>query len=354
MNILVIGKFYAEGFGLHIAETFVRMGHDVRRFEPGVRHRLRSRLALRLIQARGVIHAATDGIPWIRARRMRQLWRVAEERPLDVVIVCHDFLWPGEVAELKRRTGAAVALWFPDSIAGFGRGYFMIAPYDALFFKDPFQVARLGGVVRSPVWYMPECFNPERHFLARPLSEEDLARYRCDICTAGTFHTYRAAFFGHLVDYDVRIWGNPPPLWMPQMVVTTRYGGKFVAYEDKAKAFRAAKIVVNNLLYSEIWGVNARTFEAAGIGAFQMVDWRPGLAQLFRDGDEVISFRNIADLKNKINYWLPREDERLAIGEAGKRKAHSEHTYCMRLELLLDTLAGRERGFPLPHIASVG
>jgi len=285
---------------------------------------------------------------------MRKLWRVAEAEPLDVVIVCHDFLWPGDVAELKRRTGAAVALWFPDSIAGFGRGYFMIAPYDALFFKDPFQVARLRDVVRSPVWYMPECFNPERHVLERPLSDEDRARYRCDICTAGTFHAYRTAFFEHLSGYDIRIWGNPPPLWMPQTAVTIRYGGKYAAYEDKARAFRAAKIVVNNLHYSEIWGVNARTFEAAGIGAFQMVDWRPGLQQLFQDGLELISFRNMVDLKNKIDYWLPREDERLAIGNAGMRRAHAEHTYRLRLELLLNTLAGRERGFPLPPVASVG
>ncbi len=353
MNVLVIGKFYGDSFALHIAETLERMRHDVRRFEPGVRYRPKGQLALRLNQARSVIYGATDGIPWIRSRRMRQLWRVTEAGPLDVVIVCHDFLQPGEVAELKRRTGAAVALWFPDSIAGFGRGYFMIAPYDALFLKDPFQVVRLDGVVRSPVWYLPECFNPEKHVLERPLSDEDLARYGCDICTAGNFHAYRAAFFEHLSGYDVKIWGNPPPLWMPQMAVTTRYAGKYVECKEKAKAFCAAKIVVNNLLYSEVWGVNARTFETAGIGAFQMVDWRPGLGQLFKDGEEIISFRKIASLKDKIDFWLPREDERLAVGAAAKRRAHAEHTYRMRLELLLDTLAGRAQGFPLPSIGNL-
>jgi spore maturation protein CgeB len=279
---------------------------------------------------------------------MRLLWEVAEASPLDVVIVCHDFLLPGEVAELKRRTGAAIALWFPDSIAGFGRGYFMIAPYDAIFLKDPFPVVRLTGVVGSPVWYLPECFSPEKHLLERPLGDEDLAQYGCDICTAGNFHAYRAAFFEHLSGYDVKIWGNPPPLWMPPTRATVKYGGRYVEGTDKAKAFLSAKIIVNNLHYSEIWGVNARTFEAAGIGAFQMVDWRPSLGQLFRDGQEVISFRSMADLKNRIDYWLPREDERLIIGQAAKRRALAEHTYRMRLELLIHTLAGRAQGFPLP------
>ena len=35
MNILVIGKFYIEGFALHIAETLVGMRHTVYRWEPG-------------------------------------------------------------------------------------------------------------------------------------------------------------------------------------------------------------------------------------------------------------------------------------------------------------------------------
>jgi spore maturation protein CgeB len=354
MNVLVVGRIEGEGFALHIAETLDRMGHQVRTFDPGVRYRSGSRFSARLTQIRSVLHTATDNVPWIRSYRMRQLWRVTEAGPLDVVIVCHDFLWPGEVAELKRRTRAPVALWFPDSIAGFGRAYFMIAPYDALFFKDPFQVVRLSGVVNSSVWYLPECFNPERHALNQPLSDGDLMRYRCDICTAGNFHAYRAAFFEQLSGYDIRIWGTPPPLWIPQMKVTAQYGGRYVEYEEKAKAFRAAKIVVNNLLYSEVWGVNARTFEAAGIGAFQMVDWRPGLDQLFKDSEEVISFRSMKDLKSKIEYWLPRNDERRSIAEAGMRRAHAEHTYRFRLGLLLNTLAGRDHGFPLPPIANRG
>jgi spore maturation protein CgeB len=81
-----------------------------------------------------------------------------------------------------------------------------------------------------------------------------------------------------------------------------------------------------------------------------MVDWRPGLSQLFEDGKELIAFRSMADLKQKIDYWLPREAARRAIAEAGMRVAHAEHTYALRLGLLLDTLAGTQRGYPNPRI----
>jgi len=149
----------------------------------------------------------------------------------------------------------------------------------------------------------------------------------------------------------VKLWGGAPPLWMPQGPVAAMHQGRPVLNEEKARAFLGAKIVLNNLHFGEIWGANVRMFEAAGIGAFQMVDWRPGIAQLFEDGKELVTFRSVADLKRLIDIYLPQAEERRAIGEAGKRRAHAEHTYRHRLDLLLETLSGVGRGFPLPTLA---
>lgn len=350
MNILVIGKFYTEGFGLHIAETLVGMGHTVRRFEPGIRSdRIGGRIGHRLDQVRGVIHSSTDSLPAVRKRRMRALWQVVEQGPLDVMILCYDYLWPDEVAELKRRSAAQVAMWFPDALSNFGRGFFMNAPYDGLFFKDPYILHALDDVLKSPIYYLPECFNPERHWLPEDAIGHNVA-YECDITTAGNQHSWRVAFYQHLSEYDVKLWGNPAPLWMMPGAVAGMHQGHQVFNHEKVRAFRGARIVVNNLHYSEIWGLNARCFEAAGAGAFQMVDWRPGLGQLFEDGKELVAFGSMADLKQKIDHWLPREAERLAIAKAGMGRAHADHTYALRLGLLLDTLAGTQGGYPIPKI----
>lgn len=352
MNVLVIGRFYVEGFAQHIAETLASIGHGVTRFEPGLRRKAaETRIGARLNQARSVMRSATDAIPRIRSHRMRALWRQVEERPCDVVVVCHDFLWPEEVAELKRRTSAKVGLWFPDAACNIGRGFFMNAPYDGLFFKDPYIVQALSGVLESPVYYLPECYNPARHRLRE--GEVPGPEYRCDITTAGNAHSWRVAFYKHLARYDVKLWGPPPSLWMPLGPVAAMYQGRSVLDEDKARAFLGAKIVLNNLHYAEIWGLNVRTFEAAGIGAFQMVDWRPGLAQMFEDGKELVSFRGLADCLEKVDYYLRHEAERLAIGRAGSVRAARQHTYSHRLKLLLDTLAGAATGFPLPSIGYV-
>jgi spore maturation protein CgeB len=353
VTILVIGKFYTEAFALHIAETLEAMGHRVLRFEAGVQSdRLGRLMGHRLRQLREVIYSSTDNLPSIRASRTKRLWRFIDGQSIDLVIVCYDFLWPAEVAELKRRTKAQVAMWFPDSCINFGRGFFMNAAYDGIFFKDPYNVAAMSGVLKAPVYYLPECFNPARHTVSEDTSG-GVPAYGCDLTTAGNQHSYRVAFFKNLADYDVKIWGLPAPTWMDSGPVAAMYQKRAVYNKEKALAFRGARIVVNNLSYGEIWGVNVRCFEAAGTGAFQVVDWRPGLPQLFTDGQELISFRGISDLKQKVDYWLPREQERRAIAESGRRRAHAEHTYSLRLELLMRTLMGNESGYEIPSIQYV-
>ncbi len=344
MNILVIGKFHEEGFGLHIAETLRMMGHTVACYEPGPRHlNARGSLLKRIEQAGRAVYGLTEGVPQLQRWRSRSLYMVAQASRPQLVLSCHDFLFPEQCRELKRRTGAQIALWFPDPISYFGRAKFLLAPYDALFFKDPYVVHSLRDVLKGRVHYLPECFNPHRHRL--PNSDSiDTDSYRCDLTTAGNMHAYRIAFLSQLRRYHMKIWGNPPPVWAASPWLDGVYQGRFVANEEKALAFRGAKIVINNLLPAEIWGVNVRTFEAAGIGAFQLVDWRPGLGELFDDPSEIVSFRGIDDLLEKIDYYLGHEAERDRIRIAGQARAHNSHTYAHRIELLLDTLAGKKRG----------
>ncbi len=358
MHVLVIGRFYVEGFGLHIAETLTSMGHAVERFDPkpgsasptkrssGVL--IRGQLRKRLDQVGSTVYETSDKVAGIRARRMERLWSLVREQPFDLVIVCHDFLLPAEVETLKSMNGAKVAMWFPDAIVNFRNAAFMNSPYDALFFKDPFIVKRLSDVLESPVYYLPECFNPERHKL--PPVQETETNYSCDITTAGNLHSWRVAVFKHLADYDVKIWGNPPPEWLPLGPVAGMIQGRGVFYSDKAQAYRSARIVLTTLHCSEIWGVNVRCFEAAGVGAFQLIEWRIGLAQLFEDGTELVTYTTMQDLRRKIDYWLPRADERRAIGEAARRRALAEHTYRHRLDVMLGTLFDEAEGFPLPDM----
>lgn len=350
MKILVIGHFVPDHFGAHIAETFEEMGHCVQRFEVRSAFLKGKRGVLmrgNQIQAR-FYNLVRDVFPFRNCFEGRLLKHVRDFKP-DLILVCHDLLQPSLVEKIRSVSSAHIVLWFPDSIGNFRRAMFLVASYDCLFFKDPYIVLTLSRILKNKkIYYLPECCNPKRHY-ACVLTEKERIRYQCDITTAGNLHSYRIAFFEQLKDYQVKIWGPPPPLWMGESKVRSMWQGCYVANEEKCKVFQAAKMVVNNLLPWEIYGLNARAFEACAAGAFQLVDWRPALDQFFEEGKELVAFHSLEDLRGKINYYLSHENERKRIALAGLKKAHEEHTYLKRLSLLLETVFQSGQGFPIPH-----
>jgi len=348
MNILIIGKFYKEGFGLHIAETLEAMGHKVFRYSPGLEALDSRNIVSRVFNGiRNSFYNMAVKIPTIKRYDSRKLFKILKENEIDLTIVVHDFLLPEEVAKIKIISKAPIVLWFPD--ANCGKWMFLNAPFDALFFKDPYIVHSLKKDLNKPVYYLPECCNPQYH-KAVSVNEEDKEFYGCDITTAGNMYPNREAFFKQLGNYKVKIWGNPPPIWMDFSKIKKMMMRQPVLNKEKAKAFISAKIVLNNLLPTEIWGINCRAFEIPACGGFEIINWRPGLNQLFEDGKEIVSFKNFAELTQKISYYLSHEDERIQIIKAGQKRAHKEHTYESRLALLIDTVLGNAEGYKMPKV----
>ena len=66
---------------------------------------------------------------------------------------------------------------------------------------------------------------------------------------------------------------------------------------------------------NDIVGVNLRTFELAGAGAAQVIDFKEDLARLFKPGEEVIAYQDLGELRQQLDYYLARPDEARAVGE---------------------------------------
>lgn len=345
MNILIVGKFYTEGFATHIAETFAAMGHSVSRFTPGYKQRqARSKFDFRIQQIQSQLYQFYTYTSRYADKRLKQLKRTVEECNPDLVLSCHDFLFPAEVSWLKKHTKAVVAMWFPDSMNNYGKAMFLNAKYDFIFFKEPFVVDIFKKEFGLSAYYLPECCNPVYHNRVQ-LSDKDLEKYACDIATAGNLHAARVLFFSNLKEFEVKLWGNPAPRWMDTKDIDKMICNEFVSNQEKAKAFLGAKIVVNNILPSEYLGINARTFEIAGCGGFQLVNKRAALHELFSPGEELIVYETKGELKEIIDFYLGNQDERQRISDNGYKKAHTCHTYEIRLNLMLETVFGNATGF---------
>lgn len=80
--------------------------------------------------------------------------------------------------------------------------------------------------------------------------------------------------------------------------------------------------------------VNPRTFEIASTGAFQIVDQRPLLSDLFSSKELAIA-QEPENLLELVEYYLEKEELRRKIGQAARERVQKEHLYSHRLENII-------------------
>lgn len=339
MRILISGRIYPDSFARNIAVAAEDMGHSVVAVDPWPVRR-------RLGYAGEIIgEYVMKALPALQRQRQRALVRSAEALQPDLVLISHGTLDPGVVRKVREVTSARVAAWYPDSLANLGRQYLLGSDLDAWFFKDLYMVDLFRAKLGLNAHYLPEACNPRWHRRV-DLTDEDRRKYGCDLTSASGMYYYRARLLEAFTDYDLKLWGTGFPFWLGS-ALRARYHNQYVAETEKSKAFGAAKIVLNTMHYSEIDGVNCRLFEAAGCGAFQIADWKPGLPELFEPEREIVTFRTREELREKVDYYLARSEERHAIADRAYVRAHREHTYEVRLQRMFEIL-GLPAGYSAP------
>lgn len=333
MKILILGTGKLDCAAANCGIALRAMGHEVRHFDPDEHpaflSRLRSgwegkRVVNRLLSALG-----DRGRLWEPAF----VREAAEWGPDLVLVIPITLVSPATIAAAKRTSGARVVGWFQDAIVNFGAHTFLLADYDALFFKDKYTVERLRvSASLSHVHWLPEGCEPRVHHTLA-LSEGDRRRFGCDLMSYGNPYPYRLRLLEGLIDFDLRLYGNGPVRWHGHPL-KAKWQGEDLYWDRKIRAVLATKIVVNTSHFGEIDSVNARTFEVAGIGGFQLAD-APGVADFFTPGEEIVTFRGPKQLRELVEHYLARPEERLAIAARGHARAHREHTYETRLSEML-------------------
>ena len=276
---------------------------------------------------------ATQAIPTLDERGQRHIVRAAVDAGCEVVINLDQGLMPGTV-QLLKRAGMRVAFWFPDSVANMGRQFMLLAPYDAIFFKEPHIVNNLRATLDLPVYYLPECCNPRWH---RPMVDAGTEPY---LVIAGNMYASRVRLLERLVAKGIplRLYGGGFPRWLGETSIRRAHTGRYITREEKARVFRSATGVLNTMHLSEVAGVNARLFEAAGCGAAVLTDSRPTVAELFSIGDEVLVFDDFDSLVDQAIRLLEETGLTSHLGDAAARRAHRDHTYDLRVSEILDKL----------------
>ena len=82
-----------------------------------------------------------------------------------------------------------------------------------------------------------------------------------------------------------------------------------------------------------------RLFEATGVGAFLLTDFKENLHELFEPDREVAVWRSIPDALGKIERHLRDDGGRESIARAGQARTLAGHNYCNRTSEILGLIA---------------
>lgn len=243
-----------------------------------------------------------------------------------------------------RRDNVPTAMWFVED--------YEVFPYWKAFapLYDVFAVIQKGRFLellaeagQSNTLYLPLAADPAIH---RPLelSAVERRKYGSELSFVGAGYPNRRLAFRQLTHLDLRIWGND---WDGETLLAPylQRGGERIETDEVVRIFNASAISINlhssvrpDTLVGDGDFVNPRTFELAACGAFQIVDRRRLLPELFAD-DELAVVEDMPQMLQLIDRYRFDAQARAEMAAKARARVLADHTYVQRMRTLMEHVA---------------
>lgn len=342
LRILVAGPVYGGtlAMGQYVTRAFEELGHQVELLDYSAFDKGRKLL--------DTLSDDKDERNQLMSDLTRLLGRgiVAKAKAVRAQIVFFLAQAPGtkEALQALHDEGITSAMWFVED-AELASWWPQVAPdYDVFFHIQGEAFTRVlqeNGVRHAH--YLPVAADPSVHS-PLDLTPDEAKRYGSELSHVGAGYFNRRRFFLNLLDHDFKLWGNE---WEDATGLQTvlQDDGRRISTEETVRIFNASRININ--LHSSTYAqgvnphgdfVNPRTFELAACGAFQIVDHRSLLAEMFEPGKEIAVFSDLDECKSLIEHYLAHPEEAQNIAEAGRSRVLREHTYAHRMTEAIQVL----------------
>jgi len=314
-----------EHMGVDFRDELATMGHEVRTFA--------YRRNNPLYKNRGTKGAYQLFI----LRRLEKLCR--EWCPSIVLVIKGGPISPGLVRRVKRSLDILFINFFPDNPL-LMMPFDGIEAYDLFFTKECYALRALESVGLRNLRYLPMYCVPSMHHPIVLTSEEQL-RYARPVSFVGSRYPYRERLVKELFGFPINVWGGGWRRTESPEIRALAAGGP-VWGRAKLAVYCGSTLSLNHHHpMNDIVGVNTRAFELAASGACQVVDLKEELPALFKPGEEVVTYRDLDELKKNLTYYLAHPDEARAIGENARKRALKEHTLRHRIDEMLAAVEQR-------------
>ena len=136
----------------------------------------------------------------------------------------------------------------------------------------------------------------------------------------------------------LHVWGQGINFLSPTSPLRKNYHGEAWGLQ-MYKMLARTKIVINRHIdVAENHANNMRLYESTGMGAMLITDKKDNLSDLFKVGQEIISYETALDLTKKIEYYLKHEEKRQEIVKMGQKRTLEDHNYKKRMKELVKIL----------------
>ena len=354
LRILVVLPMYGGSLplGRYCASALGALGHSVRGFEAPLLY-----AGFTGLRGLGLAPAQTAQLENSFLQVVSQaVWAQVQAQEPHLVLAMAQAPLGRSLLQRLRRSGIRTAMWFVEDheVFDYWKGYAPLYDAFAVIQKEPF-LSMLAAAGQANALYLPLAAQPDFH---RPLalSEQEKREYGADIGFLGAGYPNRRLAFRQLVGRDFKIWGSD---WEGETLLAAHVqrGGARIDAEESVKIYNATRVNLN--LHSSLGTadlvsrgdfVNPRTFELAAMGAFQLVDRRALMPELFAQ-DELATFGTLEEFYAGIEHFIAHPDERKAYAARARARVLRDHTYEQRMAALLAFMEQRLGAWPQPEAA---
>ncbi len=234
---------------------------------------------------------------------------------------------PEFIAEnIKRFFNPVIISWFMESFTRNYPEWFKVKSYYALsltIYDDYPEKLKLTGLNQHYLLMNTGC--PVDVVQPDYSSPKDY-----DITIIGNFYPNRLNLLKSLPEYNIHVFGN---YWQDVNLPNVAFYDGFFDFETINEICNKSKIIINlhsgfkDTIFPENKNaINPMTFLFGGTSALQFVDYRINLDEYFTENEEIIIFRDLDDLKNKLKYYLTYEQKCLEIVKRMNEKIFHKYT----------------------------
>lgn len=270
-----------------------------------------------------------------------------EQKP-SCIFIYNDCRVTPETISYFKKSGAKVIVFLgddPNYLFPAKKTFLLTVMHaDAVVLPDTGWIEGLKMLGVKKIIY--SCFgtDPEVFFRMKP-SPEQLEKYSCDILFIGTGYYLnswgirRAAILNELSGNNFKLFGDN--LWYELLPYFPRLkehfrNGKLYA-SDVNIACNCAKIYPVVVNAGVVNGVSTRVFDCVSSGIFVLAEYRRDLDSIFPD-NEIVQFKSKKELRDKAEYFLKNENERIDLLESARKTVISKYTFDIQISNILEQI----------------